>query len=330
MWYFIDKLDFFPRLKVSGLVVVLLLLAVIYFTYRILSYFVPYLIRRLHDVGQSGFWLLCPPMTLVFIILPSSKKRYVPRFSAVISRANDNIGLIGRKDYCISVLYEYALIFASVISGMFAVHVICRGMMVRARLINLLIADNLIWTENLMIELSGVTLYLFVICALCFNSSATRHCLASKGYRQDWLASMPILNVLLCLFGDVHQSLDDAHKDRTAFSPFSKLRYSFSDKIVFYFMISLSMIPIVGYGIVWIYALSFRTVEANVYTLFRKWLSSLFFLYMPFSFLYILMRKNNGRVLPEISSHISMKYLMCLNAIWTICIMVLIVVAVLC
>ena len=89
-----------------------------------LSCLVPYLVRRIHDTGHSGLWLLFPPVALVMLLLPSTKSKYRGRYSLKISDANSVGVSVGRNEYCVAALYEFYLLIVSVVVSFLVVKIL--------------------------------------------------------------------------------------------------------------------------------------------------------------------------------------------------------------
>lgn len=264
-------ITFFSALVLCGSVVI----------FCSLSCLVPYFVRRIHDTGHSGLWLLFPPIALVMLLLPSTKSKYRGRYSLMISDANSVGVSVGRNEYCVAALYEFYLLIVSVVVSFLVVKILPAFYSVRL-------------VQNGISFLIRIT-YCVGVLFLCmgWNFSAMKHRLVSLGYNL-LLCGFPAIAIIICLIGKTKQktnSIDFTKPVVPWFQVIKNSKYQLSDKCIMCFMVLQSVVPVAGGIILWLYALSYKSTNRVLYNTFRSMAIYGFLATTPFSFLYLGMRR---------------------------------------
>lgn len=250
-----------------------------------LSCLVPYFVRRIHDTGHSGLWLLFPPVALVMLLLPSTKSKYRGRYSLMITDANSVGVSVGRNEYCVAALYEFYLLIVSVVVSLLVVKILPAFNSVRL-------------VQNGTSFLIGIT-YCVGVLFLCmgWNFSAMTHRLVSLGYN-PLLCVFPAIAINICLIGKTKRktkrktnSIDFTKPVIPWFQVIKNSKYQLSDKCIMCFMVLLSCVPVAGWFVLWLYALSYKSMNRVFYNTFRYMAIYGFLATTPFSFLYLGMRR---------------------------------------
>lgn len=251
-----------------------------------LSSLVPYFVRRIHDTGHSGQWLLLPPVALVMLLLPSTKSKYNGRYSSMISNANSGGVCVERNEYCLAALYEFYLLLLSVVVSILMVKILPTFSSVRLLFCSLPISIT---------KIVGISF-------LCmgWNFSAMKHRLVSLGYNPS-LCNLPIIAIMICLTGKTKRqtnSIDLTNPMIPWPSVIKNSRYLLSDKCIMSFMALQSCIPVAGWIVLWLYALSYKSTNRVLYNTFKSLAICEFFVTTPFTFLYLGMRRLSKRKSP--------------------------------
>ena len=279
-----SSVTFFLELVLSGSFVI----------FCSLSSLVPYLVRRVHDTGHSGLWLLFPPVALVMLLLPSTKSKYRGRYSLVISDANSVGVSVGRDDYCLAALYEFYLLIVSVVVSFLVVKILPDFSSVK------LLMRYVWWNDALGISLPFSITYFVGVSFLCMgcNFSAMKHRLVSLGYNPSLWCLFPEIAIFICLTGKTKRktkrktnSIDLTKPVASWFQVIKNSKYQLSDKCIMYFMTLQACVPVAGWIVLWLYALSYKSTNRVVYNSFKSLVICEFLATTPFSFLYLGMRR---------------------------------------
>lgn len=262
-----------------------------------LSCLVPYFVRRIHDTGHSGLWLLFPPVALVMLLLPSTKSKYRGRYSLMISDANSVGVSVGRNEYCLAALYEFYLLIVSVLVSILVVKILPAFSFVKL-LMHYVGRPH--WLNGaLFISFPIWITYLVGISFLCmgWNFSAMKHRLVSLGYN-PLLCVFPAIAINICLIGKTKRktkrktnSIDLTKPVVPWFQVIKNSKYQLSDKCIMCFMALQSCVPVAGGIVLWLYALSYKSTNRVIYNTFRSMAIYGFLATTPFSFLYLGMRR---------------------------------------
>lgn len=246
-----------------------------------LSCLVPYFVRRIHDTGHSGLWLLFPPVALVMLLLPSTTSKYRGRYSLMISDANSVGVSVGRNEYCVAALYEFYLLIVSVV-------------------VSLLVVKILPAFNSVRLMQNGISFLIVITCCvgvlfLCmgWNFSAMKHRLVSLGY-SPLLCVFPASAINICLIGKTKRKTNSIDLTKPVvpwFQVIKNSKYQLSDKCIMYFMVLQSCVPVAGWILLWLYALSYKSTNRVFYNTFRSMAIYVFLATTPFSFLYLGMRR---------------------------------------
>lgn len=246
-----------------------------------LSCLVPYFVRRIHDTGHSGLWLLFPPVALVMLLLPSTKSKYRGRYSLKISDANSVGVSVGRNEYCVAALYEFYLLIVSVVVSFLVVKILPAFNSVR------LVQNGI----SVLIRFTYCVGVLFL--CMGWNFSAMKHRLVSLGYNPS-LCGFTAIAINICLIGKTKRktnSIDFTKPVIPWFKVIKNSKYQLSDKCIMCFMVLLSCVPVAGWFVLWLYALSYKSMNRVFYNTFRYMAIYGFLATTPFSFLYLGVRR---------------------------------------
>ena len=258
-----------------------------------LSCLVPYFVRRIHDTGHSGLWLLFPPVALVMLLLPSTKSKYRGRYSLMVSDANSVGVSVGRNEYCVAALYEFYLLIVSVLVSILVVKILPAFSFVKL-LMHYVGRPH--WLNGALFISFPIWITCLVgISFLCmgWNFSAMKHRLVSLGYNL-LLCGFPAIAIIICLIGKTKQktnSIDFTKPVAPWFQVIKNSKYQLSDKCIMCFMVLQSCVPVAGGIILWLYALSYKSTNRVFYNTFGSMAIYGFLATTPFSFLYLGMRR---------------------------------------